>query len=91
MQSFGSFDSVAGKTSGPFTRTDIDKNCIEYTLEDGSKAISYDIWKIKENKQPDGYSAMKHQLVLGVEKQYDTQNKTYNIKGIRVFQVSGNN
>ena len=91
MQNFGDFDSVAGKYSGPFTRENLDKNCLEYTLDNGSKVVSYDIWKIKEKKQPSGYSAMKHQLVLGVEKQYDDQNKTYNIKGIRVFQVAGNN
>ena len=91
MQNFGDVDSVAGKYSGPFTRENLDKNCLEYTLDNGSKVVSYDIWKIKEKKQPSGYSAMKHQLVLGVEKQYDDQNKTYNIKGIRVFQVAGNN
>ena len=91
MQNFGDVDSVAGKYSGPFTRENLDKNCLEYTLDNGSKVVSYDIWKIKEKKQPSGYSAIKHQLVLGVEKQYDDQNKTYNIKGIRVFQVAGNN
>ena len=50
MQNFGDFDSVAGKYSGPFTRENLDKNCLEYTLDNGSKVVSYDIWKIKEKE-----------------------------------------
>ena len=50
----------------------------------------YDIWKIEETSAPDGYVKMTSPLVLGVEKKYDSETRTFTINDIYVYQKNSN-
>ena len=50
----------------------------------------YDIWKIEETSAPDGYVKMTSPLVLGVEKNYDSETRTFTINDIYVYQKNSN-
>ena len=50
----------------------------------------YDIWKIEETKAPGGYIKMTSPLVLGVEKKYDSETRTFTINDIYVYQKNSN-
>ena len=50
----------------------------------------YDIWKIEETSAPGGYIKMTSPLVLGVEKNYDSETRTFTINDIYVYQKNSN-
>ena len=50
----------------------------------------YDIWKIEETSAPGGYIKMTSPLVLGVEKKYDSETRTFTINDIYVYQKNSN-
>ena len=50
----------------------------------------YDIWKIEETSAPGGYIKMTEPLVLGVEKNYDSETRTFTINDIYVYQKNSN-